>query len=157
MTANGNQQLRKKPRWLAWAVSVGELILLLGFAFALSRYWLMLPVWAWLRNERNARNTNKNRALPLSILHPLHVFLGTDRKMRAVQERWPELRDQGAGIGDLGLGTENSVQSPDHCSMARCSCSCHCLSNEPMARSPDHPMTDAAVWPFFVSPCLCGQ
>src|SRR5437868_9563584 len=101
--------------------------------------WLMLPVWAWLRNEPNARNTNKKRALPLSILHPLHVFLGTDRKMRAVQERWPELRDQGAGIENLGLGTENSVQSPDHCSMARCSCSCHCLPNDPRARSPDHP------------------
>ena len=59
--------------------------------------------------------------------------------MRAVQERWPELRDQGAGIENLGLGTENSVQSPDHCSMARCSCSCHCLPNDPRARSPDHP------------------
>jgi hypothetical protein len=45
MTTNSRQQLRKKPRWLAWAISIGEVILLLGFAFALSRYWLMLPVW----------------------------------------------------------------------------------------------------------------
>jgi hypothetical protein len=45
MAANGDTQLRRKPGWLAWAVSIVEAILLLGFAFALSRYWLMLPVW----------------------------------------------------------------------------------------------------------------
>src|SRR5436305_12756739 len=45
VTSNSRQQLRKKPRWLPWAISIGEVILLLGFAFELRRYWLMLPVW----------------------------------------------------------------------------------------------------------------
>ena len=31
--------------WLAWAVTLGEAVLLGGFALALSRYWLMLPIW----------------------------------------------------------------------------------------------------------------
>jgi hypothetical protein len=45
VTTNGEQRRASKPRWLAWAVSIGELLVLLIFAFALSRYWLMLPVW----------------------------------------------------------------------------------------------------------------
>lgn len=34
-----------KPMWLAWAVTLGEALLLGAFALALSRYWLMLPIW----------------------------------------------------------------------------------------------------------------
>ena len=34
-----------KPTWLAWAVTLAEVVLLGGFALALSRYWLMLPIW----------------------------------------------------------------------------------------------------------------
>jgi membrane protein YdbS with pleckstrin-like domain len=34
-----------KPTWLAWAVTLAEVVLLGGFAVALSRYWLMLPIW----------------------------------------------------------------------------------------------------------------
>jgi hypothetical protein len=34
-----------KPMWLVWAVTLGEAALLAGFALALSRYWLMLPIW----------------------------------------------------------------------------------------------------------------
>lgn len=33
-----------KPTWLAWAVTLAEVVLLGGFALALSRYWLMLPI-----------------------------------------------------------------------------------------------------------------
>lgn len=33
-----------KPTWLAWAVTLSEVVLLAGFALVLSRYWLMLPI-----------------------------------------------------------------------------------------------------------------
>jgi hypothetical protein len=45
VTTNGEQRRASKPGWLAWSVSLGEALLLLILAFALSRYWLMLPVW----------------------------------------------------------------------------------------------------------------
>jgi hypothetical protein len=31
--------------WIAWAVTIGEMALLMAFGFVLSQYWLMLPVW----------------------------------------------------------------------------------------------------------------
>jgi len=34
-----------KSNWIAWGITIGEGILLLGFAIVLSQYWLMLPVW----------------------------------------------------------------------------------------------------------------
>jgi hypothetical protein len=39
------EEARTKPIWLAWSITVGEVILLLAFAIVLSQYWLMLPVW----------------------------------------------------------------------------------------------------------------
>jgi len=41
-------QAESKPRPsapLAWAITIGEAILLLGMAYCLADYWLMLPVW----------------------------------------------------------------------------------------------------------------
>src|SRR2546423_13255511 len=45
VTANHQQRRASRPGWLVWSVSIGEALLLLIVAFALSRYWLMLPVW----------------------------------------------------------------------------------------------------------------
>jgi hypothetical protein len=45
VTTNGEQRRAPKSGWLACSVSLGELVVLLIFTFALSRYWLMLPVW----------------------------------------------------------------------------------------------------------------
>jgi protein-S-isoprenylcysteine O-methyltransferase Ste14 len=35
----------RRSLWVAWAVSVGELALIVGAGLLFSRYWLMLPVW----------------------------------------------------------------------------------------------------------------
>jgi hypothetical protein len=34
-----------RSNWIAWGITIGEGILLLGFGIVLSEYWLMLPVW----------------------------------------------------------------------------------------------------------------
>ena len=34
-----------RSNWIAWGITIGEGILLLGFGVVLSEYWLMLPVW----------------------------------------------------------------------------------------------------------------
>jgi hypothetical protein len=31
--------------WIAWSITIGETLLLLGLSFGLTQYWLMLPVW----------------------------------------------------------------------------------------------------------------
>src|SRR3954462_3138761 len=36
---------RMKSNWIAWGVTLGEGILLLGAGVVLGAYWLMLPVW----------------------------------------------------------------------------------------------------------------
>jgi hypothetical protein len=34
-----------RSNWIAWGITIGEGILLLGFGVVLGEYWLMLPVW----------------------------------------------------------------------------------------------------------------
>jgi hypothetical protein len=39
-------------KWIAWGITCGQIILLLGCGVVLSEYWLMLPVW--MRNSAGA-------------------------------------------------------------------------------------------------------
>jgi hypothetical protein len=35
----------RSRNWIAWAITIGEGLLLLAFGIVLSQYWLMLPGW----------------------------------------------------------------------------------------------------------------
>jgi len=41
-----------RAKWIAWGITLGQVILLAGCGVVLGEYWLMLPVW--MRNSAGA-------------------------------------------------------------------------------------------------------